>query len=137
MGLLAFGGHTPSEQSIGDGACLVRAGVVAGPEREYVRFYVTNTGDRLATVQNVGWVRRAGWRRQQAVQLTETRLPLKLAPGENCTILIPWDGKLASQLGYPKSVKAVVHTPIGSKTVRVGPDLRQYFRDQSSVQATS
>ena len=62
--------------------------------------------------------------------MPETEIPLTLQPGEHGDIFIPWDNQLASELGYPRSVKAVIHTPLGSKKVRVGSALREYFRDK-------
>lgn len=63
-------------------------------------------------------------------QKSATGLPSKLEPGEHVDVVVPWDGKLASPMGYPKSAKATVSTSIGSERVKVGRSLRKYFREQ-------
>ena len=95
-----------------------------------IRFSITNIGHRQVKVHSVGWIHGPIWRRKYYFQKSETGLPSKLEPGDHVDVVVPWDSKLASAMGYPKSAKATVTTPIGSARVKVGRSLRQYFREQ-------
>ena len=101
-----------------------------GHKSEHIRFSITNIGHRKIKIQSITWVTFPRWRRRYYFQKTGGILPLGLAPGEDGDIAVPWDSTMASQMGFPKSVKAVIHTPIGKKRVRVGQTIRAYFREQ-------
>lgn len=100
-------------------------------QSEGIRFSITNTGHRQVQIQSVGWVHGwPRWRRKCYFQKTETSLPSRLEPGEHVDIVVPWDGALAAAMEYPRTVRATVSTPIGSKRVAVGRSLKEYFREQ-------
>lgn len=97
--------------------------------RWYVTFAIVNTSLRTVQVEKVGWIRRKGLRRipwTYDPAWVDPRLPITLEPGDNCIIRMRLD-KLASSLEFPRSAKAIIYTPLGSKTTRARV-LGQYFR---------
>ena len=101
--------------------------------RDQIIFSVTNRGSRTETIESVGWAHRKGLERVSEIiqYLGSYRHPYyRLEPGANHKVVMNTTKAIAPLPESPKWVRGIVHTPMGSKAVRVGPELRKYFREE-------
>lgn len=98
-------------------------------------FSVTNVGQRLTTVEGVGFTGRMGWRRVW-YRKGET---LQLEAGENFERRMTWhDVTEVPDFTAWRCLRAAVYTPTARKTVRIGRELRNVLRQwRRNVEAVS
>ena len=101
-------------------------------DRDRIIFSVTNRGSRTETIESVGWAHRKGLERASEIvrRLGKYGRPYRLEPGTNHKVVIDTTKAMTPLPESPKWVRGIVHTPMGSKAVRVGPELRKYFREE-------
>lgn len=109
---------------------------------DYVAIEVVNTGETEATIGNIAWIGRKGWKKVAAVQNLDdgiyagSKLPTKLKFGEEARYMVRvkphWLSQVAPEfIGWPMwwsalQLRCVVWTSVGqSFKVRPSPTIRR------------
>lgn len=109
--------------------------------RHYIMFSIANVSLRAVTIQEVSWIHR-NWlgkvKGAFGLPSWDPELPLRLEPGEHCTIRFLWNLQLKSittdeTFRGSRFRGAVIRTPLGSKAVRFDRRLRENFRSAEPV----